>query len=405
VTRSLLVMVFFSMPFKSSFSSAVVFFWCLFSFFSLFAKKEKPVQETLRSVFSFLNIEFALILIWFIVFFSALGFSDQSLVQGKLETKLAFILVPILFVFNRINALWTKRIFLAFLIGNVLAFFYNLTQSTMDYAEFGNVNTFVMRYFSELIHPSYWGMYLVFCIVLIGVFWKNKLFNSSRIKWIILIFGFICLAGIALSQSKNAILFMLLIGVFYLLWWIRKGGLFKGAIILASFFALLVVAFFVIPNMQARFGEVADSFSEREIPLDTKSSTDLRMIAWGAAIELIEERPIMGHGLGQEKKNLVEVYKRNGYSYAADERLDAHNQFLSAWISTGIFGLLSILYAFFILFYKGIKERNELLLVFTSLVFFSCLTESMFESQSGILFFVFFALLLSHTSIGRKQVA
>ncbi|MEM7163211.1 MAG: O-antigen ligase family protein [Bacteroidota bacterium] len=394
------------MPLKASWAPFFIFFWAISTLIAyVFERKENRTAN-----FLFLkdlsDVRTALLLFWVFALISGLWAEDKSLINAPLETKLSFLLAPFLFSMTSINVLWIKRFLLAFLLGNLAAFAWNIGDSFQSYLASGKLISFIMKYFSDLVHPSYWGMYLIFCLLLLGYFYLWKTFPARRQTALFIILGLIFLIALALIQSKNAIVALVFIPVMLLVWLIvKKGKWKKGLLAFIGIMVFVGTLFYITPNLQVRFAKMYDSINKSAIQSSSKSSTDARLVAWNASLELIKERPILGYGIGQEKNSLVYIYKRDRFEFAEEKRLDSHSQFLFTWISGGILAFSSLMYLFIILVYQGIKRKNGLMVLFSILVFFSCLTESMFESQSGVLFFVFFALLLSKMPIGRKQIA
>ena len=352
------------------------------------------------------DIRFLMIAYWLICAISALWAVDKTLVSIRLEIKLMFLLAPIFFSLTHFSVKWIKRMLLAFIIGNLAALAFNLGSSIASFQESEKVSEFIMKQFSEWVHPSYWGMYLVFAIMICAYFIIWKSIKGSRNIGLFMSISAFFATAVLLVQSKNAILAMFFIPVVLIIWFIVRNGKWKkGISVLIILLISVGLSFYLTPNLQKRFANVYDSLTDTTIQVDSKESTDSRIVAWNASLELIKKNPWLGYGIGQEKDNLVQIYEREGMSEAVRMRLDAHSQFLFSWISSGLVGFLSLLSMFISLIYHGYKKRSGLIILFSFLVFFSCLTESMFEAQSGVLFFVFFALLLRSMPDGRKQSA
>jgi O-antigen ligase len=66
----------------------------------------------------------------------------------------------------------------------------------------------------------------------------------------------------------------------------------------------------------------------------------VRMAIWRSSFEIIKNHFIVGVGLGNEEEYLVNEYRKNNVSFLVDNNFNAHNQLLSYFISTGLFGVL-----------------------------------------------------------------
>ena len=90
----------------------------------------------------------------------------------------------------------------------------------------------------------------------------------------------------------------------------------------------------------------------------------------------------------------------NGIQY------NPHNQFLQTALEIGIVGLLLLLTLFGSTLRFAWKHRNYALLIMTACLVFNALFESMFQRQSGIVFFSFWiCLLIVYSNSQQKHVA
>lgn len=85
---------------------------------------------------------------------------------------------------------------------------------------------------------------------------------------------------------------------------------------------------------------------------------------------------------------------------AINSDCNAHNQYSDTIIAVGIIGLILLLGFFALPIYLWIKNKTFDIVLFSLLFItaFNCLFESIFERQMGIMFFVFFYLLLFHSA-------
>jgi len=401
------MLVFACIPFGGKFAPYISGLWGLSLLIVSFIK---PKELNFKRDFAFLikpfDIKFLLVLFWLIYAISGIWAEDKSLISSRLEIKLVFLLAPFFFALAKLNVKWIKRILLAFIFGNLAAVALNFGDSLNSYLNSKKVSEFIMQQFSELVHPSYWGMYLVFCIMICGYFIVWKSIKEKRNLVLLYALMLVFFLSICMVQSKSALVAIFFIPLVLIFWIVIKKGKWKQG--LSALIVLLFtvgLSFYLTPNLQLRFANVYNGITQKTIATDSKESTNARLAAWKASSQLIKEKPIMGYGVGQEKNNLVMKYVKMDYQNAAQQQLDSHSQFLYSWISAGLLGLFSLFSLFVALIYHGYKKKNGLIILFSFLVFFSCLTESMFEAQSGVLFFVFFTLLLSSMPDGRKQSA
>ena len=135
--------------------------------------------------------------------------------------------------------------------------------------------------------------------------------------------------------------------------------------------------------------------SAQNIDKTDVESTAVRILIWKESIKLIENNVIFGTSAGDANDKLIEAYKREGLEGALLKKLNAHNQFLQTFIGTGIIGfVLLFLMTLGALIYSFIK-KNYILSLFSILIIFNFLVESMLQAQAGFIFFAFFFCILT----------
>lgn len=95
----------------------------------------------------------------------------------------------------------------------------------------------------------------------------------------------------------------------------------------------------------------------------------------------------------------------SGLNGAINYSLNSHNQYFDTVIATGIIGLLLLLSYFIIpivLFIKN-KDNNRLFFSFLFIIAINALFESIFETQNGIVFFIFLYMLFFHVSFCQSN--
>ena len=77
----------------------------------------------------------------------------------------------------------------------------------------------------------------------------------------------------------------------------------------------------------------------------------------------------------------------------ATRNYNPHNQFLQTAVEVGVFGLIFFSSVIIYAFYLGFRFKSVLILFIGLNLGFNSLFESMFQRQSGIVFFVFWLCL------------
>jgi O-antigen ligase len=161
--------------------------------------------------------------------------------------------------------------------------------------------------------------------------------------------------------------------------------------ILASFvlmFAAIQIWFSLTQNM--RFETVSKSVATAEQNVTTEESNGVRVLIYETAIDIIKSNYAIGVGTGDIKVELMKEYKARNMTGALENKLNAHSQFLETFIGQGIAGISLLLLLFLIPFINSIKTKNWLLMTFVFIVALNFLTESMLNTQAGVVFFAFF---------------
>jgi O-antigen ligase len=178
----------------------------------------------------------------------------------------------------------------------------------------------------------------------------------------------------------------------------------KRAIVLVAIGVVLAVT---LLESNKRVNERAFGKTNNE----TQSNNE-RIALWRGNWAMIQDYPLFGVGIGQNKYHLRKYYDEMGYPQGQRES-HAHNQFLQMWAGTGIFGLILFL-IFNGLIVKNIKDSlNHLrgtsksfqlgLLAAVVCFMIGALTESNFNIAKNRLLFLILAGLAVSQAIKEKQ--
>jgi O-antigen ligase len=127
---------------------------------------------------------------------------------------------------------------------------------------------------------------------------------------------------------------------------------------------------------------------------DADGGMVIRMAVWRSAFEVIRDHYVVGVGLGNEEEYLVNEYRRNNVSFLVDNSFNAHNQLLSYFISTGLFGVTLLTLWWLPCLRDAIRGRSLLYFEFFAIILLVGLTESLFIRVTGVAIFSFFNTLL-----------
>lgn len=101
----------------------------------------------------------------------------------------------------------------------------------------------------------------------------------------------------------------------------------------------------------------------------------------------------MGVGTGDTKQAFAEQYERMRTSLSPQWRHRAHNEYLTLWISFGVFGLLWSLFAWWWPAWKLSAWRDPYFLSWVVIFGVSCLTDDTIETQAGATFLALYYAL------------
>lgn len=335
------------------------------------------------------NSVFIVLIIFFLLHLIGLFYSS-NMNSGwfDIEVKLSMVLFPLVFFMSDLFTDEKRKIqLLTFVIGTVLAMILCIGSAVYKYYS-NNENNFSYMKLSIFHHPAYFAMYICFSAAIIL---KYKLYSDLIIKTsfeiLLLILIILFAAFIYMLSSKAGIM------VFFItLFTISAPALFKKK---NRIFAALVMMFAVFQiwfslTQNVRFESVSKSVTTAEQNITTEESNGVRVLIYETAFDIIKSNYAVGVGTGDIKDVLMNEYKKRNMTGAYQNQLNAHNQFLETFIGQGIIGISLLLLLFLIPFISSIKTKNWLLMTFIFIIALNFLTESMLNTQAGVVFFAFF---------------
>ncbi len=329
-------------------------------------------------------------------------------ITGSLNTisiQLALLLFPFLFGVTSLDlSTYRSRLLEGFTLSTtctVLYLYYDAFRVLRFYHQplkslFSR--TFVNQNFSLPInmHATYLSMLLVISIIycLQQLFY----FQTPFKKIFLILCSLIQFAGLIQLGSKSAFIAILIIVIIGFPWFLVK------KIKRHQFLFFSLVFFVLLMNFILSFQVFRERYMET-LKVDLHENKTIvekngRIDRWRAAMELIKKSPLTGAGTGSEIPLLRRVYfeKKMYGPYLAS--LNAHNQYLSEAINSGLIGLIIYLATITWGFFRAIKEKDIMLLSFLVLVTVVSFSEDLLGVNKGIFIYAFFFpfLILS----GRK---
>lgn len=315
-----------------------------------------------------------------------------------LTAKLSLLLFPIIFCLNtrlsqeRQEKLLSFYVIAAFLISLFCfakAVFINLATSKTEAIDW---NAITYHSLSNAInfHAVYLSMYVSFAVFIILFMWPTL--RSNMKLPVIFILLFLNLFIVLLSARIVLLAFILISFVATLIYAYKRQELLKFTGIYVLLLIVISLITLSVPALQTRVKEAINYNAEYSIDKQWGGRA-MRLLKWECCIEIIKNNPVLGVGTGAEQDKLQECYIEKKFSpllYWPHIKFNAHNQYFQTAIAIGLVGLVfllaNILYAIVI----AVKRKQYLYLIFLFLISICFLTESMLQTNKGIVFYSFF---------------
>jgi O-antigen ligase len=322
--------------------------------------------------------------------------SDKKEAFNNIERQLSILLFPVIFSLTGLD--WQQyktRILKIFGLTCVLIILY-LYADALHIILYNKLPlrtlfslSFINHNFSEPIglHATYFSMYVALSIaVFLHLFLAEKR-NTYRFAYVIAVC--ILLAGLLQLASRSVLIatIILIIAGFPLF---MPAGIQRSRFIMVSLFVLLITILGItrIDSFKKRYvGDLKKDLTQASI---NNEILEPRFIRWGYAIELIQHSPVIGYGSGSEKRLLKEKYFENKFYNSYLNELNAHNEYLSISIKTGILGLLVFLLTLCYGFAMAWHQKDIFLAAFMIIISIVSFSENILDVNKGIFFYAFF---------------
>lgn len=332
----------------------------------------------------------------FILNLAAVFYSqDKNVAFNELFRQLPILVFPLLFAMISLDVYkYRKQLLVFFSIVCSLTILYLFLVSFRTIINYGFPArallspAFINHNFSYPIgiHATYFSIYTALCLTSCLYFIMRP---NTRIWRFIYGANLLILSAGLVELSSRAVLIgvCIIITIFPFFVLERK----KRVKFSLAAFALLVLALFgtlKIDALRNRF--IKDLGMDLSEPLTGNVLSESRITRWKSAIPLIKKSPFVGYGTGSEKELLKEKYFENKLYRAYIFSLDAHNQYLSFLIKTGIVGLVVFLFVLGYGFKAAMAQRDIIFIAFMVLVTIVSVSENILDVNKGIFFYSFF---------------
>ena len=261
---------------------------------------------------------------------------------------------------------------------------------------------------SDLGHNAVQFSILVFAgvIYLVQIAAQGRYLVNKSVH--LLLTGYL-IGGILLLSSKLVIVFLLGYLVYYMFILLQKKLNTRWAITVVAVTGMLLCSSILLTQnpISDRFNDIMHgnpavwqqpSFDKG----DYFNGVQFRLLQWRFVKEILQENNAWFFGVtpaGAQRlldQKYVSVNMYIGVPGSADHGFlgyNAHNQFLEALLQTGLIGLICFIVICFEMIRMAVKQKSNLLSVLVMLLLAYAFSESVLETQYGLIIFIFFPLL------------
>ncbi|GAC1311624.1 MAG: hypothetical protein NVSMB24_31540 [Mucilaginibacter sp.] len=375
-----------SLPFDMFYSHLILVSLGLHTLIHLNKQRIKPVFK-LRTL--------ALQSVFFITLLSTIYTITPGVALNELGRESTIVIFPLLFCFNQVDLKkYRPQLMLAFALvcTAVIVYMYLdailvIRHYKLPYSTLLS-NAFVNHNFSEPIgmHATFFSMQVAVALIyLLTVLIKERQFYN---RLFYLACCIILTAGLIQLCSKTVFIVLIIVinaGMPYFL--LKGAGRKRFILIAASVSVLVFTGIFSSKTFKVRYiTGMRDDLSSVHV----NETTDTRLARWKVAGELIAKSPVIGYGAGSEIGLLHESFFSKKMYSSFLNHLNAHNQYLSFLIKSGVVGLLCYLTTLAFGFNFAFRRGDILFFTFMMLIAFVSLSETMFDVDKGIFYYAFF---------------
>ena len=321
-------------------------------------------------------------------------FWTENITRGfdQIIKRIPLLLIPLSFRIQRsfLRKNFKTRVLKFYILCCSLFSIYGITALFLYYpVDFKTQLTFIhLRYLFEheitYMHPVYCGLLCGLSSIFSIYFAIAPTTNKKNYKLLYFASFALNLATLFFISARMSILAMI-ICVTILIFSLKK-----YKVLLLMFFVIVTISVIQKTYLGFRFNEVVELITNGSFKsLSDKSTLNTRFEIYSCVVDVFNNRPIFGHGIGDIQDLLFSCTK----NMLGEFKYNSHNQYLEFLISSGIIGLLAFLTFLMFLGKIFFKKRNVLgaiVFIFFILCFFS---ENLFARTRGVFMFSYMIYL------------
>ena len=381
-----LMLLMATLPFDRFYSHLILISYGLHTLIQLKKSAVKPVFKwrtvILQSVF------FVTVLSTFYSINKPEGFNDW----GK---QIAIFLFPVFFCLNPLDIKkYRPQLLLSFALVCTVTVIYLYTDALITIRHYQLPlsallsGAFINHNFAEPIdmHATFFSMQLVIALVsLISILIKEK-YKYTRLFY--LACSIILIAGLVQLSSKSVLIVLFILINIAVPYFMLEGSKRWKFVIISSTLSLVLIAGILYSG--AFRERILNEFKIDLSKAKTNEISDGRLVRWQVVTGLISKKPIIGYGSGSEMGLLSDAFFIHKLYNSYLSKLNAHNEYLSLWLKSGIIGFL--IYAVTLTWglVRSFKNKDLLFFTFILLVGIVSFSENLLDVDKGIFFYAFF---------------
>ncbi len=380
-----LVLFLLSLPFDRFYSHLILISFAIHTLIHFNRLAVKPIFNRrtlmLQSVF-------------FVTVIGTIYATNKALAFNEWGLDISIFLIPILFCLNPIDLKkYRPQMLLLFATGLAATIIYLFVNAIVTIRFYGLplsllfTQAFTNHNFAQPIdiHATFFSLQIAVALIyVISVLIKERQ-TANRIFYSII--ALVLSAGIIQLSSKSVFVALVLTLVIALPYLMLQGTRRKRFILIAVPLTVFIGAGIAItPIFRDRYlTELHDDFSPR-----TSQTVEPRIVRWEIAANLIGKSPFIGYGAGSEIQLLQEKYFEKKFYTSYLHRLNAHNEYMSFMIKSGIWGLAAYLATLIYGFRMAIRKKDIVFFGFMMLLTVVSLSENILDVDKGVMFYSFF---------------
>lgn len=395
ISYYLLMLLLLSLPFNLFYSHLFLIGLALHTIIQIRKTTIKPLLT---------RANFALAAVFFVTLLSIIYTTNKPEAFTELGRQVTILLTPLIFCFNPLDLKkYRHKFLLVFSFGYTITITYLFLQAlfTIKYYHLPlkalASPAFTNHNFSEPleIHATFFSMQIAIALVYLLYVLVRETVKTRKLFWLTCC-GILAMGILQLSSKSIFIALLLIINIALPLFILKGRNRFRFMAISAALFIVVMAGIYT-----------RDTFKERyvtELKKDLSQSTDAeltdpRLARWSVAISVGAQSPVIGHGAGTEIGLLKDPFFDHQFYRSYLAGLNAHNQFISFFIKSGIVGLMVYLCVLAFGIRAAVAKCDLMLMAFMAIITAVSFSENYLDVDKGIFFYsVFFSLLIFSAS-------